>query len=65
MVTPELSALLKEVGLDPEEQNEIAKQGATEISDIRLLREDDLEMYRLNIRLVPWRKLLQAAQAAG
>ena len=66
----ELSALLDEANLTPEEKNECAKLafhqlGATEINDISLLKEDDIEKFGLVnvIRLVPWRRLLQAARA--
>ena len=66
-MTPELSALLSEVGLTAAEQNEIAKLGASEINDLRDLRESDVRDEQLNIPLLPWRRLLRAAreQAAG
>ena len=65
-MTHKLSALLDQVNLTPQEKNQLTeKLGVTEINDIRLLKDADLMTHQLGIRLVPWRKLLQAAQAAG
>ena len=64
-MTHKLSALLDQVNLTPQEKNQLTeKLGVTEINDIRLLKDADLMTHQLGIRLVPWRKLLQAAQAA-
>ena len=59
-MTQELCALLDQYLLPQETKEVVAKLGCTEINDISWLKERDLEWHQLNIRVVPWRKLLQA-----